>query len=102
MSTTRPSISRKRARRIHEMEFQRQIVSEPRRRVRNMTSWNRSISKRRLLVIWSLVARPSRDVIVAGHQQTTQDWWTNRRSAFECFVSQVVIREAALGDPTEA
>src|SRR5438045_616567 len=48
-----------------------------------------------------LVARPSRDVIVAGHQQTTQDWWANRRSEFECSVSQVVIDEASLGDPTE-
>lgn len=49
-----------------------------------------------------LVARPSRDVIVAGHQQTSHDWWANRRSAFECAVSQVVIDEASLGDPTEA
>ena len=48
-----------------------------------------------------LVARPSRDVIVAGHQQTTQDWWENRRSQFECSVSQVVIDEASVGDPTE-
>ena len=48
-----------------------------------------------------LVARPSRDVIVAGHQQTTQDWWENRRSEFECSVSQVVIDEASVGDPTE-
>jgi|ERR1019366_8348687 hypothetical protein len=48
-----------------------------------------------------LVARPSRDVIVAGHQQTTQDWWANRRSVFECSVSQVVFDEASLGDPTE-
>src|SRR5438552_3088876 len=48
-----------------------------------------------------LVARPSRDLIVAGHQQMTQDWWTNRRSQFECSVSQVVIDEASLGDPTE-
>jgi hypothetical protein len=48
-----------------------------------------------------LVARPSRDVIVAGHQQTTQDWWANRRSLFECFVSQVVIDEASAGDPAE-
>ncbi len=48
-----------------------------------------------------LVARPSRDVIVAGHQQTTQDWWENRRSGFECSVSQVVIDEASVGDPTE-
>jgi|SRR6516162_5513263 len=48
-----------------------------------------------------LVGRPSRDVIVAGHQQTTQDWWDNRRSEFECSVSQVVIDEASVGDPTE-
>jgi hypothetical protein len=48
-----------------------------------------------------LVARPSRDVVVAGHQQTTQDWWENRRSRFECSVSQVVIDEASVGDPAE-
>jgi hypothetical protein len=48
-----------------------------------------------------LVARASRDVVVAGHQQTTQDWWANRRSEFGCSVSQVVIDEASLGDPTE-
>src|SRR6266487_2458548 len=49
-----------------------------------------------------LVARPSRDVIVAGHQQTTQEWWANRRSEFECAISQVVIDEASAGDATEA
>ena len=48
-----------------------------------------------------LVARPSRDVIVAGHQQTTQEWWDNRRSHFMCAVSQVVIDEASVGDPAE-
>jgi hypothetical protein len=48
-----------------------------------------------------LVARPSRDVIVAGHQQTTQEWWDKRRSLFECFVSQFVIDEASDGDPSE-
>ena len=48
-----------------------------------------------------LVACPSRDLIVAGHQQTTLEWWANRRSEFECSVSQVVIEEASLGDPTE-
>ena len=48
-----------------------------------------------------LVARASRDVVVAGHQQTTQEWWANRRSEFECSVSQVVIDEASAGDPTE-
>ena len=52
-------------------------------------------------LISHLVARPSRDVIVAGHQQTTQEWWANRRSEFECSVSQVVIDEASAGDPAE-
>jgi hypothetical protein len=49
-----------------------------------------------------LVARPSRDLLVAGHQQVTQEWWANRRSEFECFVSQVVIDESSAGDPNEA
>lgn len=48
-----------------------------------------------------LVARPSRDLLVAGHQQATHDWWTDRRSEFECYVSQVVIDEASQGDPAE-
>src|SRR5437588_11858985 len=48
-----------------------------------------------------LVARPSRDLLVAAHQQATQEWWANRRSAFQCCVSQVVIDEASAGDPTE-
>lgn len=49
-----------------------------------------------------LVARPSRDLLVAAHQQTTEEWWANRRNAFECCVSQVVVDEASVGDPTEA
>jgi hypothetical protein len=49
-----------------------------------------------------LVARPSQDAIVAGHQQTTQQWWVNRRAAFNCFVSPVVTQEASSGDPSEA
>jgi len=48
-----------------------------------------------------LVARPSRDLLVAAHQQATQDWWADRRGRFECYVSQVVLDEASLGDPTE-
>ena len=48
-----------------------------------------------------LVARPSRDLLVAAHQQATQDWWAERRDAFECYVSQVVIDEATAGDPAE-
>ncbi len=45
-----------------------------------------------------LAARPSRDLIVAGHQQITQEWWEKRRMQFEIYVSQFVLDEAALGD----
>ncbi|REJ94659.1 MAG: DNA-binding protein [Planctomycetota bacterium] len=48
-----------------------------------------------------LVALPSRDVIVAAHQQMTRDWWDTRRNHFQCSVSQVVIDEASAGDPDE-
>ena len=42
---------------------------------------------------------PSRDLIVAGHQQLTLDWWERRRTDFEIFVFQFVLDEAGLGDP---
>ena len=48
-----------------------------------------------------LVARPSRDLLVAAHQQVTHEWWANRRSEFECTVSQVVIDEASGGDSAD-
>jgi hypothetical protein len=48
-----------------------------------------------------LVARPSRDLLVAAHQQLTHEWWDTRRSGFECSVSQVVFEEASAGDPAE-
>lgn len=49
-----------------------------------------------------LVSRLSRDLLVAAHQQATQDWWTERRQEFECYISQVVLDEARAGDPEEA
>jgi predicted nucleic acid-binding protein len=49
-------------------------------------------------VISYLTSRPSRDIVIAGHQQTTQDWWQNRRGAFDLVASQLVIREARAGD----
>ena len=45
-----------------------------------------------------LTSRLSRNLIVAGHQQITQDWWANRRSSFELYVSRIVIDEASVGD----
>ena len=46
-----------------------------------------------------LTARSSRDLIVAGHQQITHDWWGSRRRDYELCVSQLVIQEAGDGDP---
>ncbi len=45
-----------------------------------------------------LVARPSRDLIVAANQQVTHEWWNTRRSQFDLFISQIVIDEAGEGD----
>ncbi len=49
-----------------------------------------------------LTARPSRDLIVAGHQQITHDWWDTRRADYELCVSQLVLQEAGEGDPQAA
>jgi predicted nucleic acid-binding protein len=49
-----------------------------------------------------LISRPSRDLIVAGHQQLTHDWWDSRRGDYELCVSQLVLQEARYGDPQAA
>jgi hypothetical protein len=48
-----------------------------------------------------LTSRPSRDLIIAGHQQVTKEWWENR-DAFQLYISQLVVDEAAAGDPVAA
>jgi hypothetical protein len=53
-------------------------------------------------VISYLAGRPSRDLIVAAHQQLTQDWWETERSRFDLFISQLVIDEIAAGDQVVA
>jgi predicted nucleic acid-binding protein len=53
-------------------------------------------------IISYLTARPSRDLIVAAHQQRTHEWWDQRRADFDLFVSQPVIQEAGLGDQQAA
>jgi hypothetical protein len=52
-------------------------------------------------VVSYLVARRSRDLIVAGRQQITIDWWEQEREKFELYVSEAVVEEAQAGDPTE-
>jgi hypothetical protein len=53
-------------------------------------------------IISYLAANPSRDLITAAHQQTTHTWWRERRQDFNLYVSQVVLDEAAAGDPEVA
>jgi PIN domain len=53
-------------------------------------------------VVSYLTARPSRDVVIAGHQQVTHDWWDTRRQSYELCVSQLVLDEAGAGDAQAA
>lgn len=49
-------------------------------------------------VVSYLAARPSRDLIVAAHQQLTSDWWHNQREQYRLFISEIVFAEARGGD----
>lgn len=49
-------------------------------------------------IVSYLAARPSRDIVVAAHQQITWEWWDTRRAEFDLRISQVVIDEASEGD----
>lgn len=53
-------------------------------------------------IVSYLVARPSRDLIVAAHQQVTRQWWEERRAKFAGFISEVVLEEARGGDAEQA
>ena len=48
-----------------------------------------------------LTAWPSRDVVRAGEQQVTRDWW-ERRSEYELRVSSLVLLECGAGDSDAA
>ena len=49
-----------------------------------------------------LTAWPSRDLVIAGHQQMTEVWWRTRRDEFEICISQFVLDEASAGDAEAA
>ncbi len=53
-------------------------------------------------VISYLTAWPSRDIVIAGHQQTTRDWWQEQSQSFQLVASQLVIQEASAGDTVAA
>lgn len=45
-----------------------------------------------------LVARPSRDVVLAGHQQVTHDWWQKSRPNHDLYISEYVVAEVSRGE----
>lgn len=53
-------------------------------------------------VISYLAARPSRDIVVAAHQEVTRQWWDQSRENYHLVVSELVLQEAADGDPEAA
>jgi hypothetical protein len=48
------------------------------------------------------VARPSRDLLHLARQELTREWWDFRRYEFALRTSQLVLDEAAGGEPAKA
>lgn len=53
-------------------------------------------------VVSYYTARPSRDLVIAGHQEATRDLWPKFLSEFETYISILVYNEAGRGDPEQA
>ena len=53
-------------------------------------------------VISYLAARPSRDLVIAGHQAVTAEWWDNHRLRYDVYVSPLVVEEISAGDASAA
>lgn len=49
-------------------------------------------------ILGYLTARPSRDIVVAANIEVTREWWETRRSAFQLYSSQAVVKETSQGD----
>ena len=52
-------------------------------------------------VVGYLTSLPSRDIVVAAHQQITHAWWA-AKARYDLFVSEAVVAEAGGGDPSAA
>lgn len=46
-----------------------------------------------------LAAHPSRDLVIAAHQQITHDWWRTASRRFDLYISEAVFDEIQGGDP---
>lgn len=52
-------------------------------------------------VVSYLTARPSKNIVVAGHQAATRDFW-DLLSACDVYISELVLMEAGRGDEAAA
>ncbi len=52
-------------------------------------------------IVSYLTALPSRDLVLAAHQELTHEWW-QRRERFDLYASEAVLQEAAAGHPEPA
>lgn len=52
-------------------------------------------------VVSYLVARTSKNIVIAAHQASTSDFW-EKLSDYDAYVSDIVIQEASNGDETQA
>ena len=48
-------------------------------------------------VVSYLTAQPSRDLVLAAHQEVTREWWSGR-DRFDLLVSEAVLEEISRGD----
>jgi hypothetical protein len=53
-------------------------------------------------VLSYLAARPSRDLLLAAHQEVTHEWWTLAAKDCHIFISEAVLDECRQGDPGAA
>lgn len=64
------------------------------------------MAKRAVYLETSLIgyatSRSGRDLVVTARQQVTREWFAGGARAFDLYVSQLVLREAAAGDPAAA
>ena len=53
-------------------------------------------------VVSYLTAKPSRDIMIAGHQEATRELWTKLSSRYKAYVSALVFEESGRGDKNQA
>jgi predicted nucleic acid-binding protein len=53
-------------------------------------------------VVSYLTAEPSRDIVIAGHQNATRELWPDLSTKYETYVSALLFEEAKRGDQTQA